>query len=164
MKAAVQKVMRVLLPSRVENVMEVGEGSKRTNTVVQFNLQSNAVDGQRRIDAFVDAAYAYFQARNVLLKPADPIRQSPSVSSSTLTSPYIEQDTYHTLCALACCSILCLSMLGGQLADLTYSGHTHEALGGSPPHADGNPHLSVQPSCHPRPSPQAARNRMAQQR
>lgn len=53
----------MLMSSRMENVMEVGEGSKRTNTVVAFHLQSNAADGQRRIDAFVDAAYAYYQAR-----------------------------------------------------------------------------------------------------
>ena len=47
---------------RVENVTEVGEASKRTNTVITFHLQSNAADGQRRIDAFVDAAYRYYQA------------------------------------------------------------------------------------------------------
>ena len=43
--------------------METAEGSKQTNTVVAFHLQSDAADGQRRIDAFVDAAYAHYQAR-----------------------------------------------------------------------------------------------------
>jgi hypothetical protein len=45
----------------VESETEVGEASKRTNTVIAFHLQSNATDGQRRIDAFVDAAYTYYQ-------------------------------------------------------------------------------------------------------
>ena len=52
----------MLLTNRVENVMETSEGSKQTNTVVAFHLQSDAADGQRRIDAFVDAAYAHYQA------------------------------------------------------------------------------------------------------
>ena len=40
----------------------MGEASKRTNTVIAFHLQSNSADGQQRIDAFVNAAYTYYQA------------------------------------------------------------------------------------------------------
>ncbi len=57
------KVISISTPNRVENVMETAEGSKQTNTVVAFHLQSDAADGQRRIDAFVDTAYAHYQAR-----------------------------------------------------------------------------------------------------
>ena len=59
--------------------METAEGSKQTNTVVAFHLQSDASDGQRRIDAFVDAAYDHYQARQ---RPN--LRTCPSSMTSTV--------------------------------------------------------------------------------
>lgn len=46
---------------RVENYVDKGGDGKRADTVVTFHLQSSAADGPTRIDAFVDAAYAYYK-------------------------------------------------------------------------------------------------------
>ena len=53
----------------VESEAEVGEANKKTNTVIAFYLQSNAADGQRRIDAFVNAAYTYYQVSRSCCTP-----------------------------------------------------------------------------------------------